>query len=207
MTLVGLLVMGVLLSAFRFWRPGAQSYVSAGTLEARCVRVMGKKLRVNPTDKSTYRMQFSEIEAWVRPPSGDQNSLFNQAVGATVTASSSFEGLGWSTEKANDGFVASEPGTLGWSSDSGLTVDHVEWIALNLGATYPIYRVVLYPRSDASAVGQGFPVDFEIQASSDITCSAGWATILSRINYPKPGDAGQAFALAAPGVRPATAAP
>src|SRR5262249_976761 len=75
-----------------------------------CVRVEGTRVRINAGDNNAYRMQFAEIEIYVHNPTGDRRSTFNIATGATVLASSSFEYVGWSTEKVNDGEWDSVPG-------------------------------------------------------------------------------------------------
>ncbi|MFD0480632.1 discoidin domain-containing protein [Nonomuraea thailandensis] len=87
----------------------------------------------------------------------------NPAEGRAVTATSSYDGDGWSPQGAVDGERGSVTGRMGWSSHSGLTTDHTESITVDLGATKPISRVDLYPRADAGNVGRGFPVDFTVQ--------------------------------------------
>ncbi len=172
---------------------------TAAPVEAQCLKVEGTRLRPNPNDRTLYRMQLAEIEVYVYASMGQQNSTFNGAPGAGVTASSSFEGLGWSTAKVNDGEWNTVVGTSwGWSSDRDTALDHTEWIQLNFGGRLSIYRVELFPRNDPGNIGQGFPIDFTIQATTDTTCSSGWVTVVSRKDFPQPGDAGQSFNFASP---------
>ncbi len=170
----------------------------ATPVKARCIKIEATRLRPNPNDKNLYRMQLAEVEVYVRNPTGDQNSTYNLAPGAAVTTSSSFEALGWATDKINDGAWNSESGSQGWSSEGDTSTNHTEWVQLNLGASYTLYKVDLYPRNDPGAVGQGFPVDFTIQVTNDATCFVDWVTVVTRVDYPMPGDAGQSFNFTAP---------
>jgi hypothetical protein len=83
-------------------------------------------------------------------------------------------------------------------NDGDTSTNHTEWVQLNLGASHTIYKVDLYPRNDPGAVGQGFPVDFTIQVTNDATCFVDWVTVVTRVDYPTPGDAGQSFNFTAP---------
>ncbi|XID93959.1 discoidin domain-containing protein [Paenibacillaceae bacterium WGS1546] len=109
----------------------------------------------------------------------------NAALGAEVTASSSIEHYGWYKDYATDGNFAT-----GYSSQLGQTADHTEWIELKLaGGIKTFSEVILYPRSDAGMVGQGFPVDFQIQVWNGST----WLTRVTETGYPVPDGTGQAF--------------
>jgi hypothetical protein len=114
-------------------------------------------------------------------------TLVNLAVGATVTASSSIENYGFLLSMLLDGNRNS-----GWSSDGNLTVNHTEWVELDLGAVKTFNRVDLYPRNDSSMIGDGFPVDFTI----DVWNGSGWNNAITRTGYAKPGNAVQTFTFA-----------
>jgi hypothetical protein len=73
-------------------------------------------------------------------------------------------------------------------------VNHTEWVQLDLGSARSLDRVDLYPRGDGANAGEGFPVDFTIQASADGTT---WTTVSTQTGYPKPaGGAVQTFPFA-----------
>ena len=137
---------------------------------ARCVKIEGTKLRRNAGDGNQYRMQFAEVEIYIRNPTGAQFSIVNLAPGSSIAASSSFEYIGWSQDDINDGQLDSSPDAMGWSSMSSTKIDHTEWIGLDLGAQYLVQSVILYPRNDNGGTGQGFPIDFNIQLSNDVNC-------------------------------------
>ena len=112
---------------------------------------------------------------------------------ATITASSSYEGDGWGIRSAIDGQRASTTTAMGWSSLGPYTTDHTEWVQLDLGSARSLDRVDLYPRSDGANAGQGFPIDFTIQTSTDGTT---WTTVSTQANYPKPAAVAQTFPFA-----------
>ncbi|MFL6113554.1 MAG: discoidin domain-containing protein, partial [Catenulispora sp.] len=112
---------------------------------------------------------------------------------SAVTASSSYEGDGWGVRAAIDGQRASVANALGWSSLGPYTGNHTEWVQLDLGSARRLDRVDLYPRTDGANTGQGFPIDFTIQASAD---GANWTTVGSRTGYARPGAAAQSFPFA-----------
>ncbi|MFC5402753.1 discoidin domain-containing protein [Cohnella soli] len=118
------------------------------------------------------------------------NAEQNYAEGKTVAASSSFTTGGWSPQAAVDGKASSAPGLYGWSSDSNTGANHSEWISVDLGKTYPLSRVDLYPRNDGAQTGYGFPIDFTIQTSTD---NVNWTTVVTKTGYARPGDAVQSF--------------
>jgi hypothetical protein len=135
----------------------------------------------------------------------------NLAKGKTVTASSSYETGGWGRAYVTDGGNFSQSGvSMGWSSDGTLGANHTEWLAIDLGASYAIDRIVLYPRvatggtgtcpstiADDSLAGAGFPSDFSIDLSTD---NSTWTTVASRTAYPAPYIVAQRF-----GISPGTA--
>jgi hypothetical protein len=114
----------------------------------------------------------------------------NLALNKTVTVSSSFDQSSFSPEMVVDGIRAEKPGARGWSSQSDASVNHTEWIMIDLGTNYPINRVDLYPRNDSRRVGESFPIDFTIQASLD---GNSWTTVVTQNNYGKPGPEAQPF--------------
>ena len=93
----------------------------------------------------------------------------------------------------NDGERSSTWARKGWSSDNSQTTSHTEWIQFDMGTSYMISKVDLYPRNDGVHVGYGFPVDFTIRVSADC---ATWSTVVTRTNYPLPSNAGQSFTFA-----------
>jgi|GEM_PF-6305512 len=114
----------------------------------------------------------------------------NRAKGVAVTASSSVENSDWRKSKVNDGYQNSVSGYVtskGWTSDNSLTTDHTEWVQLDLGASYTLGKVDLYPRNDSGNIGAGFPIDFTIQAAADSNC-ASWNTVVNKTDYAQPTD-------------------
>lgn len=109
---------------------------------------------------------------------------------ASVTSSSSHVGSGWSNANAADGQRSSMLGSNGWSSENSLTTNHTEWITADLGSSKTVSRVDLYPRNDASHIGDSFPINFTIQVSND---NVNWTTKYTAVNYPKPGNTLQSF--------------
>jgi MYXO-CTERM domain-containing protein len=130
----------------------------------------------------------------------------NLAKGKTVTASSSYENGGWGRIQVTDGGNFSQTGvSMGWSSNETIGANHTEWLAIDLGASYEIDRIVLYPRvttggtgtcpstiPDDSQAGAGFPSDFSIDLSTD---NSAWTTVISQTGYPAPYIAPQRFAI------------
>jgi hypothetical protein len=114
----------------------------------------------------------------------------NLALNKTVTVSSSFDQSSFSPQMVVDGIRDERPGVRGWSSVSDASANHTEWIMIDLGTTYPINRVDLYPRNDSRRVGESFPIDFTIQTSLD---GNSWTTVVTRNNYGKPGPEAQPF--------------
>ncbi|MEV6104244.1 discoidin domain-containing protein [Streptomyces sp. NPDC051940] len=118
------------------------------------------------------------------------NPEVNPAEARTVTASSSYEADGWSTAGATDG----QRTGLGWSSSTAaMGSDHTEWLQVDLGASRRLDRIDLYPRSDGTNAGQGFPVDFRIEVSAD---GSSWTTVANRTGYPRPSATAQTFPFA-----------
>ena len=127
--------------------------------------------------------------------SGNSNQTFsiqgsNLVLGKTVTASSSLEDSDWGKAKVTDGERNSIVGSLGWTSNDNLTVNHTEWVTVDLGTANIINRVKLHPRNDATHVGWHFPVDFTIQVSAD---NVSWTTVVTQTAYPLPSNTAQSF--------------
>ncbi len=109
------------------------------------------------------------------------NAQENIARGKPCKVFSSLESNGWFVAKLTDG----EKGGIGWSSKafSGNS-DHSlypEYVVIDLGATYDLNKVSLFPRGDGAMSGKGFPEDFSIQL-----CRQGepWKVIVQKKNYP-----------------------
>ncbi|MDG0791550.1 S-layer homology domain-containing protein [Cohnella ginsengisoli] len=108
----------------------------------------------------------------------------NLALGKTVTASSSLLNSDWSGAKVVDGNTGSVPGSMGYTSSNDLNNNHNEWVKINLGASSVVNSVTLWPRDDSGAKGEGFPVDFTIQVSTD---DVNWTTVVTRTGQTNPG--------------------
>lgn len=116
----------------------------------------------------------------------------NLALNKTVSAFSSYEQSGWGKAKAVDGERSAISGAKGWTSANSLTVNHTEWVSVDLAASYSINKVDLYPRNDGADTGYGFPIDFTIQVSTDNT---NWTTVITRTGYTLPGGTVQSFSF------------
>jgi hypothetical protein len=99
------------------------------------------------------------------------------SVSAFATASSSYEGDGWSVLNAVDRQPTTDGVSNGYSSQPG----HSQWIELRLTAKRPVSKIVLYPRTQP-AVGIGYPIDFKIQTWD----GARWVDRITRSEYPRP---------------------
>ncbi|MFI6318928.1 discoidin domain-containing protein [Nonomuraea sp. NPDC050556] len=121
------------------------------------------------------------------------NPLVNAAEAGTLTASSSYQADGWSTQAANDGMRTSWSNAVGWSSNNTITANHTEWLKLDLGSSRPLSRVDLYPRNDGASTGLGFPIDFTVQVSAD---GSTWTTVASPTGYARPSADPQTFGFA-----------
>jgi hypothetical protein len=42
-----------------------------------------------------------------------------------------------------------------------------QWIGVDLGQEFPVYKVVVYPRDDEGHEGEGFPICFTVELSLD----------------------------------------
>ena len=132
-------------------------------------------------------MQLQEFAIWgtvVQESGGDEkptgtkddiaswalDGTANIALNKKVSVSSDFkEGLGcWESVQLTVGVIVSTTapyGTNGWTThpfEEGAAADKVAWAAINLGASYEISRIVVFPRSD-SEYANNFPVDYVLQ--------------------------------------------
>jgi hypothetical protein len=112
----------------------------------------------------------------------DANLGRNLALHQSVTASSSYETSLWSLAMVTNG----ERQGRGWSTSGQNDPKHAEWVQVDLGAKYVLTTVVLYPRTDLTGqFGYGFPIDFTIAVSNDLTA---WKTAYAATGYPRPVD-------------------
>lgn len=118
--------------------------------------------------------------------------LSNLAFGSALSASSSGESSDWGISRINDGQRNSIAGSQGWTSQNSLTVNHTEYIQMDMGSSKTVNYVDLYPRNDSGNVGQGFPIDFTIQVSTN---NIDWTTVITRSGYVQPGNAVQHFSF------------
>ena len=102
----------------------------------------------------------------------------NLAADAPVSASSSYELSGWSTSRLTDAQLFSAVGAAGYSSNSSTTVNHSEWVQVDLGAPVLVSQVSLFP---TNASGYGMPVTFTVDTSSN---GSSWTTAVSKTNQP-----------------------
>lgn len=109
----------------------------------------------------------------------------NIAKGRVCKTLSSTESKGWSVDGLTDG----EKGGKGWSSKAysqhANRSLYPEYIVVDLGASYAIEKVSLFPRGDGEMAGKGFPEDFSIQVSLE---GEPWREIVKRNAYPVPSD-------------------
>jgi hypothetical protein len=139
---------------------------------------------------SSYGYSLWEFEVY--------GTVGNLAIGAGVSATSSVENTNFSTAKINDGQRNMVTGSMGWTSNNSLTTNHTESVTLDMGASKTISKVDLYPRNDASNIGQNFPIDFTIKTSTD---NVNWSTVVTRTGYAQPGNAVQSFVFSAVSAR------
>jgi hypothetical protein len=158
--------------------------VYSGTGQAPVLTVTDSAFSAGDVGVVTGGASANFWNARVMPTSVDSVEVAN------ITASSSYEADGWGIRSAIDGQRSSTTNAEGWSSLGTYTVNHTEWVQLDLGTARPLDRVDLYPRSDGANSGTGFPVDFTIQVSPDGT---NWTTVSTQTGYPKPGSVAQTF--------------
>jgi hypothetical protein len=122
---------------------------------------------------------------------GISNASENLTFNATVTASSSSEHGTWSKARVVDGQVRSTIGSSGYSSELGVTMDHTEWLIIDLGAPKTFAKVVLYPRTTVGYEGKGFPRNFLLQTWDGTK----WITRATAEEHANPGTHPQTFNL------------
>ncbi|MFC5403304.1 discoidin domain-containing protein, partial [Cohnella soli] len=115
---------------------------------------------------------------------------YSLALNRSVSASSSAEAWDWFKTKLVDGQTGTVAGSAGWSSNNNLTTNHTEWVTIDLGALNVVNEIRMFPRNDGVNAGYGFPVDFQVQVSSDNT---NWTPVVTRTGYANPGGAVQTF--------------
>ncbi|WP_344311575.1 discoidin domain-containing protein [Fodinicola feengrottensis] len=120
------------------------------------------------------------------------NPEVNYAEGKAVTVTSTYTADGWAPTAAVNGQTASVTGGLGWSSAGSTDPGTAQTVTVDFGRSYPVGRVDLYPRSDGTNAGSGFPSDFTISLSTD---GSTWTTVATKTGYPKPAAVNQAFAF------------
>ncbi len=109
-------------------------------------------------------------------------NAFDHALGQPVTASSSFEALGWSAQYLTEGNTQSEVDHYGFTTDPAVpSQDSEAWVYVDFGSSQEIGAIVLVPRTTTSSDpgdvdGAGFPASFSVQVSDDAT---NWSTIQS----------------------------
>lgn len=104
-----------------------------------------------------------------------------------VSASSSYEADGWSLAYVVDGKTRSSPSALGFSTIKPAP----QWLVVDLGRWNLVSAVVLDPRTDDGAPGQGVPIDFEIQTWNGVA----WVTQLTLTEHHHDGTMPDSFAL------------
>jgi alpha-L-rhamnosidase len=112
-----------------------------------------------------------------------REQTINLAAGKLCKSFSSLEENGWSLNKLTD----SEKTAKGWSSKAfSLYSDHSlypEYVIIDLGTTYAINKISLFPSGEGEMAGEGFPEDFTV-----CVCREGdpWKVIVRKIGYPLP---------------------
>lgn len=119
------------------------------------------------------------------------NAEQNYAQGKVVSDLTTYTAGGWDPQAAVDGQTSSVSNSMGYASNGNLTVQsHEEYVSVDFGKVYPLSRVDLYPRNDGANTGYGFPINFTIQTSTD---NVNWTTVVTKTNYPLPGNSVQSF--------------
>lgn len=99
-----------------------------------------------------------------------------------VSSSTEAAVWGWSSAFVNDGQAGPQATTVGWTSQvsRNTSPDSTEWAAVELGDTFLLDRVVVYPRdsaTDHANAGRGFPTAYRIETSLD---GATWQVAATR---------------------------
>src|SRR5258708_2400939 len=190
-------------------KPGNEpQYFSFSNQTARYVNVgtIGTTgLRVAPG--GNYAMPFTDIQVLnytsTPPTPYAAPAGAHLALNRVVSVSSSAEDWGWFKKALVDGYTSSYNnsfpwgGSMGWSSWANQSVNHTEWVVIDLNAITTVSKVNLYPRNDSGYVGEQFPVNFTIDTSTD---NINWTTQLTQTVSSKPST-GQSFPFAAASAR------
>ncbi len=168
--------------------------------------VTTRNIRIYVTKRGGTMVQLSELalfgtadrydlSAW--QPAGTENAALNKV----VSVSSDYvapEGI-WGSMLLTDGYVrgvVGYGGANGWTTtpSEGTSADKVAYASIDLGLTYELGRLVIFPRSDDGKYGYAFPVDYQLQVSSD---GKNW-TDVAKVTGQKTPTAPVCFDLAEP---------
>lgn len=135
-------------------------------ISCRYIRLSVSELGLRANGDPGYSfVQLSEMEIY----SGDSNLARNARFTVGKSADNwELANYGWSLSYVNDGKTS---GTLGWTTTQNPTTPIV--LTADLKSIQTVDRILLYPRQDDHASGQGdniaanFPAAFTIQTSSD----------------------------------------
>lgn len=105
---------------------------------------------------------------WVSSANG---TLTNVALNKKLAASSTVEVWGWALNNAVDGIKTSTTTSMGFTTDPNIISTTEKWISIDLGQSYQVSKINLYPRSDLDGY---FPADYNIQISDN---NVDWTTI------------------------------
>ena len=147
-----------------------------------------------PETAYSYTVQAYDAAGTVSAQSNTASNTtagMNLAVYKTVTSSSN-NCCAWDRPYVVDGIESAVSSPYGWMSNNTITVNHTEWVQVDMGASNTISQVTLFPRDDGQNAGVGFPVDFNIAVSTDGT---NWTTVVTKTNQPFVTSA-QAFTFA-----------
>jgi F5/8 type C domain/Domain of unknown function (DUF4091) len=125
------------------------------------------------------------------------NPEVNRADGKAAEATSSITDWGWSPYALTDGRTTSSAASMGFTTDA-VPQQSAHSVTVDLGKSYPVARVDLWPRGDGANAGYGFPEDFTIQTSPD---KLNWTTQVTRTGFANPGPGVQSFAFASVNAR------
>lgn len=156
-------------------------------------KTTGTENAVAKSRDGSYTLTFAAGEArlFAMPDGFDYssststNTNFNLALKKNVTASSSAGKDYWYINKINDGIRFSQFCSNGWQTLSTTSSSQNDWLTVDLGSSQDFNRVDLYPANGDSKYGMFFPVDFDMQVSTD---KVNWKTVASYKDYPTPTD-------------------
>ena len=158
--------------------------------------VTTKNVRIYVTKRGGTMVQLSELAVFGTPgrydlrawqPEGTENAALNKM----VSVSSDYvapEGI-WGSMLLNDGYirgVVGYGGANGWTTlpVEGASADTVAYASIDLGLTYELSRFVIFPRSDDGKYGYAFPIDYQLQVSSD---GKNWTDVVKVTGQKTPG--------------------